>query len=127
MFPCGWEGSILTPRDPWTHVFKLQPRVRPPAHLRPGSALQALTCIGHTAPPGQIAWDSASGAAASRIRVTACFAVNLQAYTAGLVSHNTKKYWKQFFEDELGPLPELVYTQARVDFGKHRTITCSTT
>ena len=34
-----------------------------------------------------------------------------QAYTAGLVSFNTKKYWKQFFEDELGPLPELLYAQ----------------
>lgn len=28
MFPCGWEGSILTPRDPWTQVFVGQPRVR---------------------------------------------------------------------------------------------------
>ena len=28
MFPCGWEGSILTPRDPWTQVFAGQPRVR---------------------------------------------------------------------------------------------------
>jgi hypothetical protein len=27
------------------------------------------------------------------------------------VSFNTKKYWKQFFEDELGPLPELLYAQ----------------
>jgi hypothetical protein len=35
----------------------------------------------------------------------------MQAYTAGLVSFNTKKYWKQFFEDELGPLPELLYAQ----------------
>lgn len=27
------------------------------------------------------------------------------------MSFNTKKYWKQFFEDELGPLPELLYAQ----------------
>jgi hypothetical protein len=37
------------------------------------------------------------------------------------VSFNTKKYWKQFFEDELGPLPELLYTQvSRVTFSLDR-------
>lgn len=46
----------------------------------------------------------------SQIEVKLC---RSQAYTSGLVSHNTKLYWKRFFEEELGPLPELVYTQVR--------------
>ena len=27
-FPCGWEGSVLTPRDPFSNVFITQPQVR---------------------------------------------------------------------------------------------------
>ena len=58
-FPCGWEGAVMTPREPFSKVFQQQPQP----------------------------------AAVSRMAM------------------NMHKYWKIFFQDELGPLPEVVYTQ----------------
>jgi hypothetical protein len=58
-FPCGWEGAVMTPREPFSKVFQQQPQP----------------------------------AAVSRMAM------------------NMHKHWKVFFQDELGPLPELVYAQ----------------
>ena len=58
-FPCGWEGAVMTPREPFSTAFQQQPQP----------------------------------AAVSRMAM------------------NMHKYWKVFFQDELGPLPDLVYAQ----------------
>lgn len=63
-FPCGWEGAIVTPRQPFTKTFFQQPQ------------------------PGPVA----------------------------RYSMNVHRFWRVLFQDELGPLPELIYTQCCAEF-----------
>ena len=66
-FPCGWEGAVMTPREPFSTAFQQQPQP----------------------------------AAVSRMAM------------------NMHKYWKIFFQQELGPLPEVVYTQVTMSGATH--------